>query len=468
MPEPRAIYPKHYFQDPPPLGRKGFILIPFKPEFAPVYEAIKEAILSAGLHEASKANDLKNYNTRAGMEQILKGIAEANVVVADMTGANENVFYETGIAHTVKENVVLITQDTGKLPFDSRHIPHIPYDSSAEGLRKLVEQLSQVISSLPDEPRFGIRSAGIAELSVVEIRRELRPLIKECEQDWMHVVIPAQIEVFQKDFHDRMFRRQTYEEQEKVIAESMRAIQPAFLRKWQPIEEFGFEVIAQERNDAIRHIMESLEHAYALPQTWKGTNAPTVTGHGQLLALRTWTLWGAWALDCENWGAVYELLHRQVNFSTPYGEKSESFADHEHIHYPDAAGSLQGYGNCDLAVRSIYNPPVGFTEQRFFSTEERQGFIGLWLFAADIAHPLVWPSWFLAPKNQFNRLLKRLESDSLYANEFAQAIVGAGSSTFNHTWQSGLRERLLNRNRLGSGYHPWVLEDFQFPKHFAE
>ena len=295
MPEPRSIYPKHYFQqDPPAPGRTGFILIPFKPEFTLVYEAIKEAILSAGL-KASKADDLDKYNPRAAMEGILEGIAEANVVVADMTGENENVFYETCIAHTVKENVVLITQDTSELPFDSQHIPHIFYDSSEEGLRKLTEQLSQIIISLPDETRFEIRSASIADLSVAEIRIRLRHLFQVCEWKWRNSIIPEQIEMFERNFSDSS----QFNDYESRIEKAIADIQPAFLLPWQPIENMGFEVIDHHKEDVLPEFIEALARSYNLGGTMKN-DFSTVWGHGQLLALRTWTLWGAKALECKN------------------------------------------------------------------------------------------------------------------------------------------------------------------------
>ena len=478
MPEPRSIYPKHYFQQDPPASRRdaGFILMPFKKEFVPVYEAIKEAMQSAGLNEASKANDLKNYNTRAAMEEILRGIAEANVVVADMTGANENVFYEVGIAHTVKENVVLITQDTSKLPFDSQHIPHIPYDSSEEGLRKLTEELSQVISSLPDEPRFEIRSASIAELSVAEIRHELRRLLRACEQEWRNSIIPDQIAVFEQKFRGPLSVRPPQKEHDALIEESITDIQPAFLRPWQPIESMGFEVIEHEKADVLPKFIEALAHAYNLRST-DLNDVSTVWGHGQLLALRTWTLWGAKALECENWDAVAQMLHYETAFYNFYrGEIRTSFCRYRRIHFPDATALHQGSGRVDLASRSIYRQTDEFAQTLFHDLAEMKGFIGLWLFASDLAHAvaigyqegLIWPSWFLAPKTQINKLLRRLESDSVYSREFAQAVVNADPSTLNETWQSGLRDQLLDRTRLGSGYHPWVLEDFQLPKRFAE
>ena len=149
MTEPRPIYPKHFLSGPVPQRNTGFILMPFADEFEPVHEAIRAAIESAGL-EPLRADDI--FSTRAGMEKILRGIAEAEVVVADMSGQNANVFYEVGIAHTHRDNVILLMRRDDDFPFDLQHIDHVTYTTTEGGLKALTESLTTVISGLPEEP----------------------------------------------------------------------------------------------------------------------------------------------------------------------------------------------------------------------------------------------------------------------------------------------------------------------------
>ena len=95
--------------------------------------------------------------TRASLEKILRGILEAEVVVADMTGRNANVFYEVGIAHATKENVVLLAQSIrDDLPFDLQHIDHLEYDLTVDGLAFLTDRLSEIIERLPPEPQGSV------------------------------------------------------------------------------------------------------------------------------------------------------------------------------------------------------------------------------------------------------------------------------------------------------------------------
>ena len=433
--------------------------MPFKEEFEPVHEAIQAAIKDADLNPL-RADDI--FSTQAGMEKILRGIAGAEVVVADMSERNANVFYEAGIAHMAKENVVLLTRDRGDFPFDLQHIDHIIYEPSEKGLRDLTEQLSQVIRNLPTEPAFELRSAGITDLSMAEIRRDLRRLLQTCEQEWLNSVIPEQIELFRQNFADHS----QFSDHESLIKKAISDIQPAFLLPWQPIENMGFEIIAQEKDTAIRNMVESLERAYLLPQKWRGPDAPYVAGHGPLLALRTWVLWGAYALDSENWKAVDILLHDRVNYGYDRsGPISRPIIDVPSFFYPKAAG-----GNISTAIGSVYAQSDSFSERHFGDAETMKVFISFWMFATDMAMDAsdswMLSTWGFSPRDRFERVVARLENEPEYAQHFTRHVAHSEPASLNQNWQNGLRKRLLDRKRLGSGYWGW--DPPKLPQRFAE
>ena len=127
--------------------------MPFSSEFKAVYEAIRKAIEIAHL-TATRADDHSLSNNRSVMKSILEGIIAAEVIVADTTPnsegkCNPNVYYEIGLAHAVKDNVILVTQDTSSIPLDLQHIPHLLY--SLNDLPSLTEQLAQRVKKLPRE-----------------------------------------------------------------------------------------------------------------------------------------------------------------------------------------------------------------------------------------------------------------------------------------------------------------------------
>lgn len=66
-------------------------------------------------------------------EDIKREIAEAKVVVAEITAPNQNVFYELGYAHALNKTTILLAQRGRELPFDIRSYRVIFYDDSIGG-----------------------------------------------------------------------------------------------------------------------------------------------------------------------------------------------------------------------------------------------------------------------------------------------------------------------------------------------
>jgi hypothetical protein len=52
------------------------------------------------------------------------------LVVADLTGARPNVYYELGVRHAIKTGTIIITQDFGALPSDLSNYFVFSYDYS--------------------------------------------------------------------------------------------------------------------------------------------------------------------------------------------------------------------------------------------------------------------------------------------------------------------------------------------------
>ncbi len=152
-----------------------FVLMPFKPEFDDIYKfGIKGASEDAGAY--SERVDEQNY-TESMLDRIYNQINKADVIIADMTGQNPNVFYEVGYAHALNKIVLLLTQDGNDIPFDLKHRPHIVYGGRIEPLRnQLAQKLRWAINesrnrTKPTSPRqFGImvQDTLIPEASTLE------------------------------------------------------------------------------------------------------------------------------------------------------------------------------------------------------------------------------------------------------------------------------------------------------------
>jgi hypothetical protein len=77
------------------------------------------------------------------MPQVLSAIAQTDVVIADVSGGNANVFYELGIARFVKgdKKVILVKQNDSPTFFDVASTRYLVYERNPEGIRKMADEL---------------------------------------------------------------------------------------------------------------------------------------------------------------------------------------------------------------------------------------------------------------------------------------------------------------------------------------
>ncbi len=124
------------------------VMMPFDAAFKPVYEALRSAIAEIGMI-CQRADDI--WENDHVVQDVALLLSKAAVVVCDLSGRNANVFYETGIAHTLGRGVVLIAQSAGDVPFDVAAIRYIRYLPNGEGLAKLGDELKRRLATLKEQ-----------------------------------------------------------------------------------------------------------------------------------------------------------------------------------------------------------------------------------------------------------------------------------------------------------------------------
>lgn len=114
-----------------------FVLMPFKEEFSDVYQfGIKSACQEVGAY--CSRIDEQSF-TESIFERLFNQIARADIIVADMSGRNPNVFFEVGYAYALNKKVVLLAQNPTDIPFDLKIYPHIIYGSQIITLKHQLE-----------------------------------------------------------------------------------------------------------------------------------------------------------------------------------------------------------------------------------------------------------------------------------------------------------------------------------------
>ncbi len=120
------------------------VMMPFA-GFDAVYDALKSAAAAADMR-CQCADDI--WEDDAIMTDVVSLIWRSSVVISDLTGRNANVFYETGIAHTLGRDLIQITQAAADVPFDLQSLRYVKYLPNGEGLQALQAAVTSRLRTL--------------------------------------------------------------------------------------------------------------------------------------------------------------------------------------------------------------------------------------------------------------------------------------------------------------------------------
>jgi hypothetical protein len=149
---------------------KCFVIMPFgdpkiDPTFASrsnsLYEKwIKRAVEAVADPERTGANITcsradKSHRVGDVIEHIVEDLVESEIVIADLTGRNANVFYELGVRHATSTGTILIAQSEEDIPFDLRRQRTYFYRYDPDSLLELQSNLtSAVLEIIKDRGRI--------------------------------------------------------------------------------------------------------------------------------------------------------------------------------------------------------------------------------------------------------------------------------------------------------------------------
>lgn len=122
-----------------------FMLMPFKEELTKIYEEYIKKPLNKLSYIVERADDF--FRPSPILNDILRSIRNSDVIIAELTGRNANVFYELGRAHENKKYVIQICQKEEDIPFDLKHIRTIIYSNTPEGNENLTKKIKKFIAT---------------------------------------------------------------------------------------------------------------------------------------------------------------------------------------------------------------------------------------------------------------------------------------------------------------------------------
>ncbi|MBF0508678.1 MAG: hypothetical protein HQK57_07115 [Deltaproteobacteria bacterium] len=136
---------------------KAFIVMQFSTPYDEVYrDAIQPLVEEMGF-DPVRVDDIADPGII--ISDIWTYITEASVVIAEISEANPNVYYEVGMAHSLRKPTLLLAKRGTHLPFDVRPHRCIFYDNSIPGRSRLQDSLRKSLEALLGKPIIAAAAA---------------------------------------------------------------------------------------------------------------------------------------------------------------------------------------------------------------------------------------------------------------------------------------------------------------------
>ena len=126
--------------------KKCFVLMPFIEELKEIYLEIYKPICTELGFYCWRVDEISRPGSIT--KDIVQGIVDSDIVIADLTWNNPNVFYELGIAHTLNKKTIMTCQKNEVIPFDVSNYRVIIYQHTLLGSKELAENLKKSISEI--------------------------------------------------------------------------------------------------------------------------------------------------------------------------------------------------------------------------------------------------------------------------------------------------------------------------------
>lgn len=103
-----------------------FVMMPFKSPFDIYYKTLYIPAIKNAKLKPIRADDL--FRPSAIVSDLWQMIQDAEVILAELTTKNANVFYELGLSHAIGKPVILVSETMDDVPFDLQQLRVITYD----------------------------------------------------------------------------------------------------------------------------------------------------------------------------------------------------------------------------------------------------------------------------------------------------------------------------------------------------
>ena len=125
---------------------RAFVVMQFTEPYNSLYSEVISPVCEELELEAYRADDV--FRPGIILQDIISGLVESDVIIAEISPTNPNVFYELGYAHARNQPTVLLARRGEELPFDISGYRVIFYDDTIRGKHEVEDALRNHLSNI--------------------------------------------------------------------------------------------------------------------------------------------------------------------------------------------------------------------------------------------------------------------------------------------------------------------------------
>jgi hypothetical protein len=117
--------------------------MPFHQKYEEIYTEVYSKVCRENFIHCWRVDEINRPGSIT--RDIIDGIVHADLIIADLTSKNPNVFYELGIAHSMGNKTIMTCQKGEDILFDLSSYRILFYEHTIAGCKKLYESLAKAI-----------------------------------------------------------------------------------------------------------------------------------------------------------------------------------------------------------------------------------------------------------------------------------------------------------------------------------
>ena len=129
-----------------PENPHAFVVMQFSEPYTDVYMSVIKSVCAEFDITAIRADEI--YGPGVIVQDIVEQVVSAQLVIADISGVNANVYFEVGYALASKKPIILLAKKDTELPFDVSGFRVLFYEDSIGGKAKVEEGLRKHLTAL--------------------------------------------------------------------------------------------------------------------------------------------------------------------------------------------------------------------------------------------------------------------------------------------------------------------------------